>query len=186
MSDVQDDLTAAILSYHASEFDSIRACAKAFGVAYPTLRRRLLNKKTWNQVHESQQLLMSNEESTLVKWVSRLSKGGFPISLPLTLELAEEIRLNQHPLPLPLTLPPPISRWWLDRFRNQHPELSTVYSRTIDASEINGMSYSVVSHYFEQLNSLFVENHYPTDVIYNMDESDFSLGSTGNNKVIVS
>ena len=48
------------------------------------------------------------------------------------------------------------------------------------------MSYLVVSHYFEQLNSLFVENHYPADAIYNMDESGFSLGSTGNNKVIVS
>ena len=186
MSDVQDDLTAAIISYRTSEFDSIRACARAFGVAYPTLRRRLLNEKPRNQAHESQQLLTSNEESSLGKWVSRLSKGGFPISLPLTLELAEEIRLNQYPLPHPSILPPPISRRWLDRFRNRHPELSTVYSRTIDASRINRMSYSVVSHYFEQLNSLFVENHYPADAIYNMDESGFSLGSTGNNKVIVS
>jgi hypothetical protein len=121
-----------------------------------------------------------------VKWVSRLSKGGFPISLPLTLELAEEIRLNRYPLPLSSTLPPPISRRWLDRFRQRHPELSTVYSRTIIASRIDGMSYELVNHYFKQLNDLFLKHHYPANAIYNMDESGFSLGSTGNNKVIVS
>jgi hypothetical protein len=48
------------------------------------------------------------------------------------------------------------------------------------------MSYTAVSQYFDQLNDLFLENHYPADAIYNMDESGFSLGSTRNNKVIVS
>jgi hypothetical protein len=121
-----------------------------------------------------------------MKWVSRLLKGGFPISLPLTLELAEEIRLNRYPLPLSSTLPPPISRQWLDMFRQRHPELSTVYSRIIDASRIDGISYELANHYFKQLNDLFLKHHYPANAIYNMDESGFSLGSTGNNKIIVS
>jgi hypothetical protein len=48
------------------------------------------------------------------------------------------------------------------------------------------MSCKLVNHYFEQLHQLFLEDHYPADAIYNMDESGFSLGSTENNKVIVS
>jgi hypothetical protein len=108
------------------------------------------------------------------------------MSLPLTLELAEEIRLNRYPLPPSSTVLPTISRRWLDRFRKRHPILSTVYSRTIDASRINGMNFTLVNRYFEQLNIAFDENHYSADAIYNMDKSDFSLGSTGNNKVLVS
>jgi hypothetical protein len=135
-------------------------------------------------MHTNQQLLTLTEESTLVKWIGRLLKGGFPISLPLILGLAKEIRKNRH-LPPPSTLPPPISWRWLDRFRQQHSALSTVYSRTIDASRIDGIAYGLANHYFEQRNNLFLENHYPPDAIYNMDESGFSLGSTGNNKVIV-
>ena len=53
---------------------------------------------------------MTNVESTLIMWVSQLSKGGFPISLPLKLELAEEIRLNQYPLFFLLVLLPPINQ----------------------------------------------------------------------------
>src|SRR4051794_10637787 len=48
------------------------------------------------------------------------------------------------------------------------------------------MSYERVNHYFKQLNDLFLKHHYRANAIYNMDEPGFSLGSTGNNKVIVS
>jgi hypothetical protein len=48
------------------------------------------------------------------------------------------------------------------------------------------MSYELVNHYFKQLNDLFLKHCYPANAIYNIDESGFSLGSTGKNKVIVS
>ena len=181
-----EDLTEAMIGYRAGEYDSLRKCASAFGILVTTLLKRLRDRKDRILAYENQQSLTSTEESTLIKWVSRLSKGAFPILLPSTLELAEEIRLNRYPLPLSSILPPPISRRWLDRFRQRHPELSTVYSRTIDASRIDGMSYKLVNHYFKQLNDLFLKHYYPANAIYNMDESGFSLGSTGNNKVIVS
>jgi membrane-bound lytic murein transglycosylase MltF len=85
------DLTAALLSYEQGEYDTIRACSNAYNIPTSTLYYRLNQRKSRKSAHENQQLLTSTEESTLVKWVSRLSKAGFPISLPLTLELAEEI-----------------------------------------------------------------------------------------------
>jgi hypothetical protein len=181
-----EDLTEAMISYRTGEYDLLRKCASAFSIPVTTLSKRLRDRKDRILAYENQQSLTSTEESTLVKWVSRLSKAGFPILLPLTLELAEEIRLNRYLLPLSLTLPPPNSRRWLDRFRQRHPELSTVYSRTINASRIDSMSYKLVNHYFKQLNDLFLKHYYPVNAIYNIDESGFSLGSTGNNKVIVS
>jgi hypothetical protein len=182
----EEELTAAITSYRDSEYDSIKTCSDAFKIPKSTFYHRLHGRKSSSGMHENQQSLTSTEEPTLVKWVSRLSKCGFPMSLPLTLELAEEIRLNRHPLLFPSTILPLISRRWLDRFRQRHPILSTVYYRTIDASRIDGMNFTLVNDYFQQLKSAFDENHYPADAIYNMDQSGFSLGSTGNNKVIVS
>ena len=105
-----DDLMEALRAYREGEYTSIRACASAYRIPYMTFKDRLQKSKPRKSAHETQQLLTSTEESTLVKWVSRLSKGGFPISLPLTLGLAEEIRLNRQPLPSPSTLLPPISR----------------------------------------------------------------------------
>ena len=90
----KEDLTAAITSYRRGDYDSIRSCSKAFQIPYTTLQAYLNQRKSLFESHENQQLLTSTEKSTLVKWVSRLSKNGFPISLPLTLELAEEIRLS--------------------------------------------------------------------------------------------
>jgi hypothetical protein len=141
----EEDLTAAITSYCNGEYDSIKTCSDAFKIPKSTFYHRLHGRKSSSGMHENQQSLTSTEESTLVKWVSRLSKGGFPMSLPLTLELAEGIRLNRHPLPSPSTILPPISRRWLDRFRQRHPILSTVYSRTIDASQIDGMNLTLVN-----------------------------------------
>jgi hypothetical protein len=80
-----------------------------FNIPFSILQNRLHSYKSTFQGYKNQQLLTSTKESTLVKWVSRLLKGGFPISLPLTLELAKEIRLNQYSLPPPLILPPPIT-----------------------------------------------------------------------------
>jgi hypothetical protein len=171
---MEEALIEAIASYRRAEYTSVRSCAKAFSVSHATLTRRLQTTGSRFTAHENQQLLTSTEGSTLVKWVSRLSKGGFPISLPLTLELAEEIRLNRHPLPPPSTVLPPISRRWLDRFQNRHSELSTVYSRTIDGSRMTGMNFTLVNDYFQQLKLAFDKNHYPADAIYNMDESGFS------------
>jgi hypothetical protein len=70
-----------------------------------TLYYQLNQRKSWKSAYENQQLLTSTEESTLVKWVSWWSKAGFPISLPLMLELAKEIQLNQYPLFPPLIIP---------------------------------------------------------------------------------
>jgi hypothetical protein len=94
----KEDLTVAITSYRRSDYDSIRSCSKAFEIPYnvTTLQTHLNQQKSLSESHENQQLLTSTEESTLVNWVSRLSKNGIPIFLPFTLELAEEIRLNRH------------------------------------------------------------------------------------------
>jgi hypothetical protein len=181
----EDVLLDALAAYRNSEYTSVRKCAYAFHIPYSTLASRLTTRTSRSKSHESQQILSTAEEETLLKAITRLSKSGCPITLPLTRDLAEEIRLSRFRLSSNPTSYPPISKRWIDRFRNRYPELKTVYSRALDASRFEGVSYLVVNAYFDALTDLFLENSYPSDAIFNVDETGFALGTTLPSKVLI-
>jgi hypothetical protein len=106
----KEDLTNALAAYRNREFTSIRKCAYAFNIPYSTLAFRLSTRTSRSQSHESQQILSTAEEKTLLKAITRLSKSGCPITLPLTRDLTEEIRLSRFRLSSSPTSYPPISK----------------------------------------------------------------------------
>jgi hypothetical protein len=181
----EDTLTTALTAYRNGEYSSLRKCAYAFNIPRSTLSHQLSNRTSYVKSHESQQLLSTAEEKTLFKAITRLSKSGCPLTLPLTRDLAEEIRLSRFRLTSTPTSYPPISKRWIDRFRNRYPELKTVYSRALDASRFEGVSYPVINAYFDALTDLFLENSYPSDAIFNVDETGFALGTTLPSKVLI-
>jgi hypothetical protein len=181
----EEDLTNALAAYRNSEYTSIRKCAYAFNIPYSTLASRLSTRTSRSQSHESQKTLSTAEEETLLKAVTRLSNSGCPITLPLTRDLAEEIRLSRFRLSSTPTSYPPISKRWIDRFRKRYPELKTIYSRALDASRFEGVNYPVVNAYFDALTDLFLKNSYPSDAIFNVDECGFALGTTLPSKVLI-
>jgi len=178
-------LIDALAAYRNSEYTSIRKCAYAFNILYLTLALQLTTRTSCSKSHKSQQILSTAEEETLLKAIIRLEKSGCLITLSLTQELAEEIRLSCFCLSLTLTSYPPISVQWIDRFRKQYPELKTVYSRSLDASRFEGVTYPIVNAYFDALTNLFLENSYPSNAIFNVDESGFALGTTLSSKVLI-
>ena len=181
----EEDLTTAITAYRNSEYTSIRKCAYVFNIPHSTFSNRLTRATTRSRSHESQKILSTAEEETLLKSITRLSKSGCPITLSLTRDLAEEIRLSRFRLSSTPTSYPPISKRWIDRFRKRYPELKTVYSRALDASRFEGVNYPVVNAYFDALTDLFLENSYPSDAIFNVDETGFALGTTLPSKVLI-
>ncbi|KAM0708884.1 hypothetical protein Q7P35_002920 [Cladosporium inversicolor] len=60
-------------------------------------------------------------------------------------------------------------------FRNRYLELKIIYSRALDASRFEGVAYPIVNAYFDALTNLFLENSYPSDAIFNVDETGFAL-----------
>lgn len=181
----EDTVTTALTAYRNNEYTSIRKCAYAFNIPYSTLALRLTTRTSRSKSHESQQILSAAEEGTLLKTITRLAKSGCPITLPLTRDLAEEIRLSRFRLSSTPTSYAPISRRWIDRFRKRYPELKTVYSRSLDASRFEGVTYPIVNAYFDALTDLFLENSYSPDAIFNIDETGFALGTTLPSKVLI-
>jgi hypothetical protein len=106
----EDTLTTALAAYRNGEYTSIRKCAYAFNLPRSTLTDRLSKRTSYVKSHESQQILSTTEEKILLKYISRLSKSGLPITLPLTRDLAEEIRLSYFYLSSTPTSYPPISK----------------------------------------------------------------------------
>jgi hypothetical protein len=181
----EEDLTTALVAYWNGEYTSIRKCAYVFNILVITLLKQLSTRTSCFQLHKSQKILLTAEEETLLKSITRLSKSGCPITLPLTRDLAEEIRLSRFRLSSTPTSYSPIGKRWLDRFRKRHPELKTVYSRALDANRFEGVNYPVVNAYFDALTDLFLENPYPSDAIFNVDETGFALSTTLPSKVLI-
>jgi hypothetical protein len=181
----EDTLIDALAAYRNGEYTSTQKCAYAFNIPRSMLLDWLTNRTSYSKSHELQQILSTTEEKTLLKTITRLSNSGCPITLPLTRDLAEEICLSCFCLSSTLTSYSPISVRWIDRFRKRYPELKTVYSRSLDASRFEGVTYPIVNAYFDALTDLFLENSYPSDAIFNVDKTGFALGTTLSSKVLI-
>jgi len=105
----EEDLTTAIAAYCNSEYPSIRKCAYAFDIPLTTFSKRLSTRTSCSKSHKSQKILSTAKEGTLLKAITQSSKSGYPITLLLTRELAEEIRLSYFYLSSTPTSYPPIS-----------------------------------------------------------------------------
>ena len=106
----EDTLIAALTAYRNGEYTSTRKCAYAFNIPRSTLLNRLSNRTSRSKSHELQQILSTAEEKALLKAIIRLTKSGCPITLPLTRDLAEEIRLSRFRLSSTPTSYAPISK----------------------------------------------------------------------------
>jgi hypothetical protein len=88
----EDDIQKAIIAIKNKEHSSIRQAALAFNVPNATLQSRMSGRKPRTEAHEAEQILSNAEEKTLARWITRLTRTGFPASPALAIEMAEEIR----------------------------------------------------------------------------------------------
>jgi len=149
------DIQTALLAYRAGNFSSIRAAAGAFSVPYTTLRHRIAGRTSRSHAYESAQILLNIEEQTLVRWISRLCRTGFPASPKLVIEMAEEVRRSRFQLSqsLPLSLRP-IGEHWIDRFRTRHPEIQGIWTRQIESARHNAINADTVGMWFDAVTEL--------------------------------
>jgi hypothetical protein len=128
----------AILEYKSGRYKSVRAYAIAKGVPWSTLQYRLAGHTSRSHGHENAQILTNAEEKTLVRWLTRLTSIGFPVSPALAVEMADEIRhsrmqLSRNPTQASLHTRP-MGDKWLHRFRTRHPEIQGIWTRQIDGA----------------------------------------------------
>jgi hypothetical protein len=180
----EEDVTNALNALVNGKYKSFRRAASVFQIPYSTLRCRSQKRKTRKERHVSQQILTPIEESTLENWIYRAAKLGAPITLQLVKILASEIQ-SKRSSNNDKNESSPISDRWIDRFRTRHPRIKTCFSRTIDIARSTALDFSTIKSYFNNLGELLREHKYPPSAIYNVDETGFSIGSTGKSVVLL-
>ena len=152
----------AILEYKSGRHKSVRACATAKGVPRSTLQYRLAGHTSRSHSHENAQILTNAEEKTLVRWLTRLTSTGFPVSPALAVEMADEIRhswmqLSRNPTQASLHTRP-IGDKWLHRFRTRHPEIRGIWTRQIDSARHKAATAEAVKPWFETVTELQLQH----------------------------
>lgn len=182
-------MSQALAAYARGEFSSKRACAKYYGIPKSTFSDRTTMSTSRALAHVKEQFLTRAEEESLINTITRLCRTGFPTSPLLVRQLALEIRRSRLSLAtfspistIQLDLPNPK---WVQRLRNRHPELSSLYTRQIDASRFKALTYDTVRAWFDAVVEEHTRSPFTSEHIYNMDETGFCLGTSQSTRVIV-
>ncbi|GAB7336127.1 hypothetical protein MBLNU13_g08914t1 [Cladosporium sp. NU13] len=180
------DIQNAISALRNNEYRSIRKAAVAFNVPNTTLQGRMSGRTSRSTAHESEQVLSPAEEKTLARWITRLTRTGFPASPALALEMAEEIRRGRVQLSKAGTSTlRPIGENWLSRFKTRMPEIAGIWTRQIDAARFKSANHEGVKRWFDAVTELWVEHQYTPSHVYNMDESGFAVGASQSSRALV-
>ena len=146
--DLEERLQKAIIAYNNQEFNSVRGAATAFNVSHRTMARRMAGGLSRAQATEITQVLLNAEERTLVRWISRYTCAGSPITPSLLLKLAELIRYERvrhaSQSSSSTKIIAPISHEWLYRFLNRYPKIQSIYARQLEAAQFTGASYDKI------------------------------------------
>ena len=92
IADIEVNILKTLTTLSLKEFPNTNQATKHFNISPITLRRRLIDRKSITESHESIQLLSIPEEKTLAQCITRLTASGFPVTHDLFQEMIEEIR----------------------------------------------------------------------------------------------
>src|SRR5258708_7728481 len=87
----EENIQLAIKHFHEAGETSIRASAAEYKVPYTTLRDRLAGARSRQESHESQQLLLPDEEQSIVRWIQQMDDWGFPPKIAVVKEMAAHL-----------------------------------------------------------------------------------------------
>ena len=181
----ESSIHKAISDFKLGVYPSLRAAAIAFSIPIQTLRDRMKGVTSRSAAHEYRQALSPAEEDTLFKWITHLTRTGYPISPMLAQQIAEEIRCQRYQLSKHPPSQRPLGQQWLIKFKSRHPLIQGVWTRKIANSRHKAMSSETVKSWFEAVTSLSIEHQYPPERRYNMDESGFAVGDSQSSRALV-
>ena len=145
--DKESSIQKAIAAYRTGVYSSVRAAAIAFSIPIQTLRDRIKGIQSRSMANEHNQSLSPAEERTLFKWISHLTRAGYPIAPSLAYDIAENIRGQRYQLSNRRKSDPPLrplGKNWLDKFKKRHPEIQGVWARKIENARHKAVSSDIV------------------------------------------
>ena len=179
----------AIAAIHSNACKTIREAAQQYSVPSSTLGHRLNGRVAKNQAHERTQNLTHAEELELKRWITKLTRLGYPPRHQLVRELAEEIRKHRvreiNSEDMELVSYPPLGEGWTRQFLGRHPDLKTAMLKTIEAARVKDTNPEALGKWFQCFKEEIQELNIRPQDMYNVDESGFAIGTTQARQAII-
>ena len=189
VADYNDRVQQAVDGIRSGLYRSSYHAASELNVKPATVQFRMNGRKTRSESHEDQQPLSRIEELELVRWITELTKCGYPPRHATFKAMAEALRqrrvaqINEHGIEL--VSYQPLGAEWYKGFRNRHPQIETVISSTIEMSRMKDTSMEVLQHWFNSFQSTVEFHTIERKNVYNMDETGFSIGQIDASRVLI-
>ncbi|KAJ5882704.1 uncharacterized protein N7473_011138 [Penicillium subrubescens] len=189
MTDYNDPAaTVLALNEQSGQPKNYSALSKSSGIPISTLRDRDNGRISRKERAVDQQYLTPQEEKSLLEYVLRLSKNGYPLPVKFLRALAWEIaRRRSSAMPVPVadedTRPP--GKNWPQAFYKRHPELTSRTLKAIDWKRHDHNIYDKVQDWFRVIKTELSNPAILAENVYNMDETGVLLSVLGALKVLV-
>ena len=164
-------LEAAI---HAVQSDGVsqRKAAQEHGVSPSTLRHRMAGRRSRSEYAQDLQKLCAGFEDSLAEWVDDLASRYLPPPPRIIKEEAlrllrlqtgsDNVSLDDH---------------WCQAFLRRHERLRRTMSNTGSNARLQACNKDTANAYFDRLEASLGAHGIHTDLLFNMDETGFTIGS---------
>jgi len=153
--------------------------AANYGIPKSTLIGRINGAIPDAVSRQRKQRLFPEEESALVKWVTRLHAWGWPARVEQVRFMAEDLlRAKGGSLPLRIN--------WPQKFLKRHGELKTKYIPPLDKERALAQNPFILANWFRLYQRIKAEFNVQDSDIYNMDEKGFLQGVIAKLRVMLS
>lgn len=156
---------------------SLRSIAASNDVDYSTLSRRLKGQLPQSTAHQHQQLLSSEQENLLKRWILDLELQGHAPSFNTVRELAGIVSEASGG-------PNKVGKNWISRFIQRHPEIRSKVGRKLQSQRVDCTSPQALATWFEHLQLVQQRYNILPQHAWNMDESGIALGVCNNQRVL--
>jgi hypothetical protein len=172
----------------SSQANTYVALSKSSKIPYTTLWHRAHGRPSLQEKAKGQQYLTPAEEESLVKYLLRMSRNGFPIPVKYLRSLAAVIACQRSSIfQAPAaneTIRPP-GKNWPQAFYKRHPELKSRRVKALDWNRHDKNIYGKVQHWFDIIGTELDRADILPENVYNMDETGVMLSMLGSLKVLV-
>jgi hypothetical protein len=183
----------AILGIQSGRYKSAYEATRILGLSKNAITRRASGSLTRVQARQAQQILSSEQERVILRWIKELTAGGYSPGHRLLREVAEEVRSgrsrnldNASPESIEIAQPHfPLGQDWVPRFIQRHPHLAVVIGRRIDSIRMDGTNKPVLDAWFDAYKKIVTTSGIKQENTYNMDESGHSIGTLESTHMII-
>lgn len=174
-----ETIQTALAEFESGVYESLRATARAYGVAETTLRDRRRGATNRRAAHHHQQRLSPPQEDFLVQWILDEDTRMQPPSHARVREMAGRILvMNGDSAPL--------GKMWLKSFLSRQPRVASIVGRRLESVRAEAAKPALIRDFYQRFERIRLEHNVRLEDIYNVDETGLALGVCNNHQVLAS